>query len=73
LRLKRLHRTAVISLFPWNGSSNSEPKATPVPREKRDPLKLASFYQSLLNSGQFENRAALTRYLGASRARLCRY
>jgi Mn-dependent DtxR family transcriptional regulator len=27
-------------------------------------------YQSLLNSGQFENRAALARYLGVSRSRV---
>jgi hypothetical protein len=34
------------------------------------PLKLARYYQSLLDSGQFENRAALARYLGVSRARV---
>jgi len=62
LQLKRLHRAAVISLFPWNGSSIPEPKATPVSREKRDPLKLASYYQSLLDSSQFENWAALAHY-----------
>jgi len=31
---------------------------------------LARYYQSLLDSGQFENRAALARYLGVSRARV---
>jgi hypothetical protein len=39
-------------------------------KEPRDPLKLARYYQSLLDSGQFENRAALARYLGVSRARV---
>jgi hypothetical protein len=33
-------------------------------------LKLASYYQSLLDSGKFENRAALARYLGVSRSRV---
>lgn len=70
MQLKRLHRAAVIALVPWNGSSNPEPKAMPVPRERRDPVKLASYYQSLLDSGKFENRAALARYLGVSRARV---
>jgi hypothetical protein len=70
LQLKRLRRAAVIAIYPWNGSSTPEPKATPVPRERRDPLKLAAYYQSLLDSGKFENRAALARYLGVSRARV---
>ena len=70
MQINRLHRAAVIALFPWNGSSTPEPKATAVPRERRDPLKLARYYQSLLDSGQFENRAALARYLGVSRARV---
>ena len=66
MQLKRLHRAAVISLSPWNGSSPPEPKATPAPRERRDPLKLASYYQSLLDSGKFESRAALALYLGVT-------
>src|SRR6516165_10567713 len=69
-QLKRLHRAAVIALFPWNGSSDIEPKVSPPPKEPRNPLKLALYYQSLLDSGQFENRAALARYLGVSRARV---
>jgi len=35
-----------------------------------DPLRLARYYQSLLDSGKFESRAALARYLGVSRARV---
>src|SRR5262245_33383289 len=69
-QLKRLHRAAVIALHPWNGSSNIEPEDSPPPKESRDPLKLARYYQSLLDSGRFENRAALARFLGVSRARV---
>ena len=32
------------------------------------PLKVARYYQSLMDSGKFESRAALARYLGVSRA-----
>jgi hypothetical protein len=69
-QIKRLHRRADIAFFPWNGCSSPDPKAEAAPKKKRDPLKLASYYQSLLDSGQFENRAALARYLGVSRARV---
>jgi hypothetical protein len=65
-----LRRKAVISFFPWNGSSTPEPEDSATPKEPRDPLKLARYYQSLLDSGQFENRAALARFLGVSRARV---
>jgi hypothetical protein len=57
-------------MFLWNGSSSQEPKNLAAPKEPRDPLKLARSYQSLLDSGQFESRAALARYLGVSRARV---
>jgi hypothetical protein len=70
LRLKRLHRSAIIEIIPWNGSSEPEPKVSATPKEPSNPLKLANYYQSLLDSGQFENRAALARYLGVSRARV---
>ena len=69
-QLKRLHRAPVIALFPWNGFSDPEPKVPAAPRESRDPLSLARYYQSLHNSGQFANRAALARYLGVSRSRV---
>ena len=70
LRLKRLRRAAIIAVIPWNGSSEAEPNDSAIPKEPRDPLKLARYYQSLLDSGQFENRSALARYLGVSRARV---
>jgi hypothetical protein len=68
--LKRLRRAAVIEFTPWNGSSGPKPEDLAVPSERRDPLKLARYYESLLGSGRFENRAALARYLGVSRARV---
>ena len=70
MRLKRLHRAAVIEVIPWNGSSEGESEILTPPKEPRDPLKLARYYQSLLDSGNFENRAALACYLGVSRARV---
>jgi hypothetical protein len=65
-----LRRAAVIEFIPWNGSTSQESQLRPPPKEPRDPLKLARYYQTLLDSGQFENRAALARYLGVSRARV---
>jgi hypothetical protein len=70
LRVKRLRRIAVIEVIPWNGSIEPVTTVPSVPKEPRDPLKLARYYQSLLDSGRFENRAALARYLGVSRARV---
>jgi len=70
LQVKRLRRAPVIAIFPWNGFSEAKPKTEPAPKQHRDPLKLAHYYQSLLDSGKFENRAALARYLGVSRARV---
>jgi hypothetical protein len=70
LRLKRLRRAAVIEVVRWNGSIEPETAVPSVPKEPRDPLILASYYQSLLDSNQFENRTALARYLGVSRAKV---
>jgi len=67
-----LRRAAIISICPWNGSSEPAAKVKAAPKKKGEPLKLARYYQSLLDSGQFENRAALARYLGVSRARVTR-
>jgi hypothetical protein len=69
-RLSRLRRAAVIEFLPWNGSSSPEPHVPSPPKESGDPLKLARYYKSLLDSGQFESRAALARFLGVSRARV---
>jgi hypothetical protein len=69
-RLERLYRKGRFCSLPWNGSSNAEAGAPVTPKEPREPLKLARYYQSLLDSGQFRNRAALARSLGVSRARV---
>jgi len=47
-----------------------KPKSETAKKERRDPLKTARYYQSLLDTGKFESRAALARYLGVSRARV---
>jgi len=70
LQIKRLRRSPVIAIFPWDAPFDEKPKPEPAPKERRDPLKLAGYYQSLLDSGKFESRAALARYLGVSRARV---
>ena len=57
-------------MFPWNSFSDAKPKPEPAPKERRDPEKLARHYQALLDTGRFENRAALARHLGVSRARV---
>jgi hypothetical protein len=54
---------AVIEVIPWNGSSERESEVLTPSDEPRDALRLARYYQSLLYSGQFDNRAALARYL----------
>jgi hypothetical protein len=70
LHLKKLCRATVIAIHPWNRSSEPKPKAKPGPRAKRELLKLAHDYQSLLDSRRFENSAALARFLGVSQARV---
>jgi hypothetical protein len=56
--------------LPWYAACDAQHEPKAAPKELRDPLKLARFYQSLLDSGKFESRAALARYLGVSRARV---
>jgi hypothetical protein len=70
LQLQRLRRAAVIALLPWNAACDAKLEPKPTPKEHRDPLKLARYYQSLMDSGKFESRAALARYLGVSSARV---
>jgi len=70
LQIMRLHRAAVIAIHPRNGPSDAKPANKSEPKEKRDPLKLARYSQSLLDSGKFESRAALARYLGVGLARV---
>jgi hypothetical protein len=70
LQVNRLRRSPVIVLFPWNAVLDGKLEPEPAPKEHRDPLKLARYYQSLMDSGTFESQAALARYLGVSRARV---
>jgi hypothetical protein len=66
--LNKLRQTPVIRLQPWNPIPT--PKSTTKPKRKRDRMRLARYYQALLESGKFESRAALARHLGVSRARV---
>jgi hypothetical protein len=70
LQVNSLRRSLAFALFPWNAVSNAKPEPKPAPRERRDPLKLARYHQSLMDSGKFESRAALARYFGVSRLRV---
>lgn len=63
---KRLHRIATIDFYPWNRL----PVAVTAQKSPSDPLRLARYYRSLLDTGKFESRAALARFLGVSRARV---
>lgn len=56
--------------YPLEWVIGPEPKSEPAKKEHRDSLKLASYYQSVLDTDKFENRAALARHLGVSRARV---
>ena len=67
---KQLRQRRTYGFYPWNPVvATPEPKR-PRPAPPRDPLKLARHYQSLMDSGKFESRAALARHLGVSRVRL---
>lgn len=70
LSVKRLRRSPVIELFPWGAGFPEKPEPKPAPKERPDGMKLARHYKALLDSGKFENRAALARHLGVSRARV---
>lgn len=60
----------IITFYPWNAPSTNEEQRIAPGNLGRDPLRLARYYQSLLDSGKFESRAALARFLGVSRARV---
>ncbi len=57
-------------LHPWNELVDESSSPKPIPKERPNGMKLARHYQALLDTGQFESRAALARYLGVSRARV---
>jgi hypothetical protein len=75
--IKRLRRKAKVELTPWQAPGDPpsapppEPDGTaPLTPPRGDAVALARFYQGLLDSGKFANRAALARHLGVSRARV---
>ena len=68
--LNRLRRKPTIEFFPWNVLQRYKKAGNDSNRPARDPLRLARYYQSLIDSGKFESRAALARFLGVSRARV---
>ena len=66
----KLRQTREIVFYPWNTVSAIPKPSKPPQKQRRDPMRLARYYQSLLDSGKFESRAALARHLGVSRARV---
>ena len=66
----KLRQRRYYLLHPWNPIPARE-RASQVPAAPaRDRLRLARYYQTLLDSGQFKNRAEVARFLGVSRARV---
>jgi hypothetical protein len=68
--LNRLRRKPPIEFYAWNAPPTSNTERNDPGKPDRDPLRLARYYQSLLDTGNFESRAALARFLGVSRARV---
>ena len=68
--LNRLRRTPIIEFYAWNAPPATKKVSDDPGKPGRDPLRLSRYYQSLLDTGKFESRAALARFLGVSRARV---
>ncbi len=58
----------MIAFYPWNALPTIPETPAGGKPFRRDPLRLARYYQSLLDSGEFKTRADLARFLGVSRA-----
>ena len=69
-RTKRLRRFPHIELYKWNSVSDQIQAESKSAKPKRDRMRLALRYQSLLDSGEVRTRAELARYLGVTRARV---
>lgn len=67
---RKLRQRRTYLLHPWNPVEKTGLTASAEMSSRRDGLKLARYYQSLLDSGKFESRSALARFLGVSRARV---
>ena len=57
-------------MFKWNSISDRIQAESESAAPKRDRMRLAYYYQSLLDSGEVSTRAELARHLGVSRARI---
>ena len=68
--LNRLRRKPIIEFYAWNSPPAIMMERIDPGKATRDPLRLARYYRSLLDSDKFESRAALARFLGVSRARV---
>jgi hypothetical protein len=68
--LNRLRRKPIIEFYAWNAPPTSKKERDDPGKPGRDPLRLARYYRSLLDTGKFESQAALARFLGVSRARV---
>jgi len=68
--INRVRRVPIIMFYAWHAPQPVYAIQIGTKKTASDPLRLARYYQSLLNSGKFESRAALARYLGVSRARV---
>jgi hypothetical protein len=68
--LNTLRRSPTAELYPWNAVTSTQKQRRDPGKPVRDPLRLTRYYQSLLDTGKFESRAALARFLGVRRARV---
>ena len=68
LAAKEVTSSGRYCAFPWDAPFNKKPKQ--ALKQVRNPLRLARHYQAPLDTGKFENRAALARHLGVSQARV---
>lgn len=66
----RLRRLPHIEMFKWSSIFERVRAEFEAEKPKRDRMRLALYYQSLLDSGEVELRAELSRFLGVSRARV---
>ena len=62
--LNRLRRKPIIEFYAWNAPPIAKNALNDPGKPTGDPLRLARYYQSLLDTGKFESRAALARFLG---------
>ena len=55
-------------MYKWNSIPNQIRTESEAAKPKRDRMRLARYYQSLLDTEEVNTRAELARYLGVSRA-----